>query len=153
MRLREAARLRHRGNGVEASRLDETAGRVGSIATLPQKKSQTPIRATLTGSRRCEAEGMSARSSAPVLALCRSLVAAGRDPTTPLEAYRDDVLALRVRSIGEGARLTVEDGRHGSPRLRQWRGRGGGAGSAVTQPEQGHGRQTRRSKRILGGGP
>jgi hypothetical protein len=139
---------------VEASRLDETAGHVGSIATLPQKKLQTPIRATLTGSRRCEAEGKSACSSAPVLALCRLLVAAGREPTTPLEAYRDDVLALRVRSIGEGARLTVEDGRHGSPRFRQWRDRGGGAGSAVTQPEQGHGeRQTRRSKRTPGGGP
>jgi hypothetical protein len=43
-----------------------------------------------------------------VLALCRKLVATGFDPNTPLEAYRNrNTLALKVRSIGEGARLAV----------------------------------------------
>ena len=63
------------------------------------------ITAKLTGSDRCEAEGISVKDSAPVLALCRLLVAAGVDPATPLEAFRGDVLAVRVRSIGEAAAL------------------------------------------------
>jgi hypothetical protein len=42
---------------------------------------------------------------------------AGHDPATPLEAYRGSTLCLRVRSIGEGAALTVKDGRDGKPRF------------------------------------
>ena len=59
------------------------------------------------GSDRCEAEGISVRAAAPVLALCRKLVTAGHDPERPLHAYRGNVLALRVRSIGEGAQLAI----------------------------------------------
>jgi hypothetical protein len=66
-----------------------------------------PIRAALVGSDHCEAEGISVRAAAPVLALCRKLVAAGHDPGRPLHAYRGNVLALRVRSIGEGAQLAI----------------------------------------------
>jgi hypothetical protein len=44
---------------------------------------------------------------APVLTLCRVLMAHGHDPATPLNAYRGGVLALKVRSIGEAARLTL----------------------------------------------
>jgi len=65
------------------------------------------IRAALIGTETCKAAGITAHGSAPVLALCRRLVAAGHDPGTPLEAWRGDVLALRVRSIGEAARLRV----------------------------------------------
>lgn len=65
------------------------------------------IRAELSGSDRCSAEGITASAPSPVLAICRKLVEAGFDPATPLEAYRGDVLALRVRSIGEGARLEI----------------------------------------------
>ena len=39
-----------------------------------------PIRAELTGSNLCSALGITARAAAPVLALCRQLVAAGHDP-------------------------------------------------------------------------
>jgi hypothetical protein len=46
-----------------------------------------------------------ARASAPVLALCRELLAAGLDPDAATEAYRAGTMALRVRSIGEGALL------------------------------------------------
>ena len=48
------------------------------------------------------------KAYAPVLAMCRALVAAGRDPMEPLEAYRGDVLCLKVRSIGEGAKLAIK---------------------------------------------
>jgi len=55
----------------------------------------------------CTALGITAKSDSPVLALCRKLIAAGHDPATPLEAYRGDALALRVKSIGQGANLQV----------------------------------------------
>jgi len=48
---------------------------------------------------------------APVLAVCRKLTSAGFDPSRPLHAYRGDTLSLKVRSIGEGARLTVDETR------------------------------------------
>ena len=55
----------------------------------------------------CEALGITIHSPSPLLDLCRALVEAGCDPATPLEAYRGDVLCLRVRSIGEAAKLKV----------------------------------------------
>ena len=95
---------------------------------------QTAIRAELIGSDCCSALGMTGRSSAPVLALCRALVTAGQNPNRPLHAYRGDVLCLCVRSIGEGARLTIEDDRYGRPRLRRWRNRARGDGAAPASP-------------------
>jgi hypothetical protein len=73
---------------------------------LGEKSSQSPIRATLIGSR-CEALGVTGRGYTPILALCRALVAADHDPRRPLHVYRGNVLALVVRSIGHGARLRV----------------------------------------------
>ena len=93
------------------------------------------IFAELIGSNTCTAAGITVVDRAPVLALCRALVTAGQDPNRPLHAYRGDVLCLCVRSIGEGARLAVEDDRHGRPRLRRWRNRARryGAASLVRQ--------------------
>jgi hypothetical protein len=42
--------------------------------------------------------------------MCRALIGAGYDPSRSLHGYRLDALALKVRSIGEGARLTVNEG-------------------------------------------
>jgi hypothetical protein len=42
-----------------------------------------------------------------LFALCEKLIAAGHDPATALEAWRGEMLCLKVRSIGEGARLRV----------------------------------------------
>jgi hypothetical protein len=78
----------------------------------------TPIRAELSGGRRCSAVGITATGNAPVLALCRRLIEAGHDPALPLEAYRGTTLCLRVRSIGEGAKLTVYEGTRGRPRFK-----------------------------------
>jgi hypothetical protein len=91
--------------------------------------------AELFGSDCCSALGITARGNAPVLALCRALIKAGQDPDRPLLAYRGDMLCLRVRSIGEGAQLTIEDDRRGRPRLRCWRNRAIGCGAAppITQ--------------------
>ena len=70
-------------------------------------KQPVPIRAALIGSDRCEAGGISVCTAAPVLAVCRKLMAAGHNPRRPLHVYRGNVLALRVRSIGEGAQLAI----------------------------------------------
>lgn len=69
--------------------------------------SKPAIRAEITGSDHCEALGVVAISSSPVLSLCRMLVAAGHDPQLALEAFRGDLLCLSIRSIGAGARLKI----------------------------------------------
>jgi hypothetical protein len=79
----------------------------------------TPIiTAQLTGSHHCEALGIVAKGRAPALALCRQLLVAGIDPDTALVVVRNGILSLRIRSIREGARLTVEDGETGIPKFR-----------------------------------
>lgn len=120
--------------GEPASELDQRDGTVGSTHT-PFLITSQPICAELVGSGICRAAGLTARSAAPVLAICRALIAAGHDPDTPLEARRAHVLALQIRSIGEGAQLAVEDDRHGRPRFRRWRDRGCGAGPLIAQFE------------------
>ena len=80
------------------------------------------IWAELTGIRMASGAGVTVgNASAPVLALCRKLVAAGIDPATPMEVYRGEVLCLLVRSIGEGAGLFVDEvSGTGTPRFRKW---------------------------------
>jgi hypothetical protein len=70
------------------------------------------IRADLTGADTCSTTWVQIRDTQPVLALCRSLLAAGLDPDQALEVYRGTTLALRVRSIREGARLEINS--HGT---------------------------------------
>jgi hypothetical protein len=97
----------------------------------------TPIHAVIKGSDRCDAESYTVRANAPVLALCRTLLAAGYDPAMRLHAYRGDVLALKARSIGEGAKLTVKDTRFGTPVFRPWQNVAAGVVSATpAQPER-----------------
>ena len=78
-------------------------------------KSQAPVYAELTGSTRAIAANILATGTTPVLMLCRQLLAAGSDPDRPLHAYRGTSPALRVRSIREGAALTVKTAGNGSP--------------------------------------
>ena len=65
------------------------------------------IYADLCNDDACQALGITIESPSPLLDLCRALVEAGCDPATPLEAYRGNVLCLRVRSIGEAAKLKI----------------------------------------------
>ena len=79
------------------------------------------IRADIIGSDECHAGGYTVRSASPVLAMCRKLIEARFDPGLPLLADRGDVLCLSVRSIGEGAALTVAEGSQDTPRFRRWK--------------------------------
>src|SRR5262245_35957912 len=68
------------------------------------------MRADLTGAETCSAAGITTHGITPVLALCRRLLEAGHDPATRLEVYRGATLALTVRTIGEGAKLSIGGG-------------------------------------------
>jgi hypothetical protein len=101
---------------VNGARKVNRTGKREPSSRLPANSST--IRADLTGSSSCTAVGVTARGNAPGLALCRRLVEAGHDPATRLEVYRGTTLALRIRSIGEGAKLTVrESTKDGRPRF------------------------------------
>jgi hypothetical protein len=89
-----------------------------STACPSSQPSSPIISAQLTGWHRCEALGMVAIGHAPVLKLCRELLAAGIDPNSALDVFRRGLLALRVRSVGGGARLAVEDNQNGRPQFR-----------------------------------
>ena len=79
-----------------------------------RQQSGQAIRAQLAGDT-CTALGITAKSDSPVLALCQKLIDAGHDLSAPLEAYRGDMLALRVNSIGQGAQLKVDIAATGRP--------------------------------------
>ena len=68
------------------------------------------IPAELIGSDRCLAVGYVTRGTTPILAMCRRLIEADYDPTTPLHCYRGETLCLLVRSIGEAATLEPNSG-------------------------------------------
>lgn len=96
------------------------------------------ITATLSGDDTC-AGGFTAVGYAPALDLCRLLVAAGRDPSAPMSVFRDGVLSLRIRSIGEGAALCVEDDKIGKPRFAKRRRKTtGGARVSEFSPAPAH---------------
>ena len=67
------------------------------------------IIAQLIGSDMAQAGDIVARSRSPVFALCRALLAAGANPNSKLECFRGSVLALTVKSIGIGAKLTIKE--------------------------------------------
>jgi hypothetical protein len=89
-----------------ASEIAQLGGKVFSETKRQNRFAQASIRATLSVSNSCEANDLTARGYAPVLDLCRQLLAAGYDPASPLEAWRGEILCLCIRSIGEGAWLT-----------------------------------------------
>jgi hypothetical protein len=98
----------------------DLAGRqIDRVGTPKERSKQAAVRADIIGSDRCTAEGLTACGSAPVLALCRRLLAAGVDPDRPLCAYRGDMLSIAIRSIREGAALTVDE--HNGTRFAKWK--------------------------------
>src|SRR5215471_15169725 len=76
----------HRGDGGEAQ-----SSVLGWLATATDSRPHTKlqlVRADLIGADTAVAAGITATGHAPTLTLCRRLVEAGHDPSTPLEAYR-----------------------------------------------------------------
>jgi hypothetical protein len=96
--------------------------------TADDRKIATPIRAELIGDDQATALGIEAKSAAPVLDLCRKLVATGHDAVSALHAYRGATLSLIVCSIGKAAALDVIDGR-----FQKWRPRKPSAASPIVR--------------------
>jgi hypothetical protein len=69
----------------------------------------------------CWLAGTVAVGRTPVLTACRELLARGFNPNAAIEIYRREVLALRIRTLAAGARLTVEECSDGRPRFRHHR--------------------------------
>jgi hypothetical protein len=95
-----------------ASGFDLAGRQIGHLTTPEPKRLQgqrlaAPIRAELVADNTCIAAGLSVSSITPVLNLCRALLRAGHDPSTPMQVFRGEVLALKVRSIGEAAVLEI----------------------------------------------
>lgn len=80
-----------------------------------------PLRAEMIDATTCTAGGVTARASAPVLVLCRELLAAGVDPDQAMQVYRRTTLCLRIRSIRAGAALTVRETATDGPRFVRWK--------------------------------
>src|SRR5215472_14932232 len=98
------------------SKVHESARSRNNDADRPHTKLQL-VRVDLAGDDCCRCQEIDAAvtANAPVLAMCRQLLATGVDPDTPLCVYRRGVLALKVRSLREGARLTVKTAGNGTP--------------------------------------
>jgi hypothetical protein len=58
------------------------------------------------------------QNDTPVLSYCRQLIKEGVNPRTKFKVYRGDVLALSVKTIGRGAKLTVKNNNQGTPVFR-----------------------------------
>ena len=56
-----------------------------------------------------------------MFALCRALLAAGANPKSRLECFRGSVLALTVKSVGIGAKLTIRETVSDGPRVVRWK--------------------------------
>jgi hypothetical protein len=77
-----------------------------SYAELPHQSNST-IPATLHGDDVCRAVGLEVRSTSPIIGMCRELVERGYDQELELHAYRNEVLAVIVASIGRAVKLEV----------------------------------------------
>jgi hypothetical protein len=75
------------------------------------------IIATLIGDDTAQVGDIISRGRSPVFALCRALLAAGANPDSKLECFRGDVLALTVKAIGIGAKLTIKENDWVGPRV------------------------------------
>jgi hypothetical protein len=128
-----------RGDGLDPGVLLVAANQVLTAAGLRPahfgKPAAVVISAELTGSNNCDCEsyGISTTGHAPVLAMCRELLLAGCGPDQALEIYRAGALSLRIRSIGQAARLVVQNSENGRPHFRLARPERRGAAPPVRQ--------------------
>jgi hypothetical protein len=112
------------GRGLQG-KIDRLAGAIN----LTHTQRPQAIQAELHGADRCEALGISVIDRTPILALCRSLIAAGADPNAGMTVCRGGNVAVRVHSLGAGAGLTVSEEDNRPPRFKHWKPRDVGEGA------------------------
>ncbi|MFL6799240.1 MAG: hypothetical protein ACJ8F3_17705 [Xanthobacteraceae bacterium] len=102
-----------KGAGLASAATDNEAQKVyngiGSAQSSkpPFRNPQLPLYGELTGDDTCAVVNITAKGNAPVLALCRQLLAQGVSPDAAAEIFRNGTLALRIRSIGQAAGLEI----------------------------------------------
>ncbi len=79
--------------------------------------SDAVIIAQLIGDDTAQVGDIIVRSRSPVFGLCRALLAAGANPNSKLECFRGSVLALTVKTIGLGAKLTIKENNWVGPKV------------------------------------
>jgi hypothetical protein len=80
---------------------------VSKHSRQPKQVHRPTLRIELIGDDRAVCGAISVKGGFPVLKLCQQLMARGFDPNTALDCYRGEMKCLVVRSIGEGALLSV----------------------------------------------
>jgi hypothetical protein len=96
------------------AKLDPLGKRINSQGIYQANSiSQAPVIGVIDNTNICRIGDQTTVSRTPILTACRELLAQGVNPDRALEIYRRGILAVRVRSIGEGARLTIREDRHG----------------------------------------
>jgi hypothetical protein len=60
-------------------------------------------------------------SKAPIFSYCRHLIKKGIHPRTKLEVYREDTLALSIKTINKGAKLSVKEDNQDGPYFIKYR--------------------------------
>ena len=96
--------------------------RISDNVTIAAPTSPPPIRAELSGDRRCSTLGIVVNAYAPVLTLARQLIRAGFPPDRILKVYRGATLCFRV-PLATASRLEVRDSNQGRPVFVPWRSR------------------------------
>jgi hypothetical protein len=124
------------GDQQEARKVVVSGKRDDQSSKHSLSQAQDTLRAELAGDSFCSIGDIVASGRTPVLALCRSLLAAGLDPDAALHVFRGATLALKVRSIREGAVLTVSEETNRSPRFKPWKPLDLGDGSATARQSQ-----------------
>ena len=92
-----------------------------SSASVGAAMNGAVIVAQLIGDDTAQAGDIVVRSRSPVFALCRALLAAGANSNSRLECFRGSVLALTVKTIGIGAKLTIRETVTDGPRVVRWK--------------------------------
>jgi len=106
-------------HGTPVSNCEQLGSGLDVPDTQPLIHRQARIRCELVGSDVVVAGDIKAADGA--FDLCRRLLGAGASPAAELVCFRDGRLALRIRSIGDGARLTVRETATDGPRFVTWR--------------------------------
>jgi hypothetical protein len=117
LRFRKATGGRVGGDRRDPLKVSAT-GEQRKTSRLKIPKPQSTIHAELTGSDTATAVGLTACGHAPTLRLCRELLLAGFDGSRPLYCYRDTMLCLIIRSIGEAAHIKINSKGTGFVRCR-----------------------------------
>ena len=99
--------------------VNSTTGKSERRTSTGSFKTAQVIRAELAWSDTATALNVVARSTSPVLLLCRKLLDAGYHPDSPLIAFRGNTACLHIRAISEAAALEINGAGNGFRSLRE----------------------------------